>query len=348
MSPSFSPAGATLLSLLTIATSAAAQRPISLDAPVRDTVIDAARRTRVIDTLIERLEGSYVFPEKVPAIAAALRARAARGGYDSISSAVAFAEALTASLQELVADRHLRVRYTDAVLPRTRPQPGPPTPAQAQRGRDRAREESYGLGRSEVMAGNIGYLEVRSFGFPAEFIAEGVAAAMTPLADTDALIIDIRANGGGTPYAVAHLASYLFGPDSVHLNSIYWRPEDSTMHFWTSRDVPGRRFGPTKPVYVLVGGRTFSAAEEFAYDLQTRKRATIVGAATRGGANPGQGERLDDHFFAFVPSGRAINPVTGGNWEGVGVIPDVPVDADSALSAALDLARRQGAAARPR
>jgi hypothetical protein len=214
-------------------------------------------------------------------------------------------------------------------------------------GRTNARIKGW-MGRSEVMAGNIGYLEVRSFGFPAEFIAEGVAAAMTPLADTDALIIDIRANGGGTPYAVAHLASYLFGPDSVHLNSIYWRPEDSTMHFWTSRDVPGRRFGPTKPVYVLVSGRTFSAAEEFAYDLQTRKRATIVGAATRGGANPGQGERLDDHFFAFVPSGRAINPVTGDNWEGVGVIPDVPVHADSALSAALDLARRQGAAARTR
>lgn len=341
MSSPVAPAGAIVLSLLAIVTSARAQRPISLDAPVRDTVIDAARRTRVIDTLISRLEATYVFPAKVPALASALRARAARGGYDRISSAVAFAESLTVQLQELVGDRHLRVRYTDAVLPRTRSQPGPPTPVQAERARDRAKEESWGLGRSEVMPGNVGYLEVRSFGYPAEIIAEGVAAAMTPLADTDALIIDVRANGGGTPFAVAHLASYLFGPDPVHLNSIYWRPEDSTMHFWTSRDLPGRRFGPTKPVYVLVSGRTFSAAEEFAYDLQTRKRATIVGATTRGGANPGQGERLDDHFFAFVPSGRAINPVTGENWEGVGVIPDVRVDADSALSAALNLARRR-------
>ncbi len=337
---SFAPASAILLSLLAFVPPAAAQTPISLDAPLRDTVIDAARRTRLIDTLIQRLEATYVFPEKVPAFAAALRARAARGGYDGITSAVAFAETLTANLQEVASDRHLRVRYTDAVLPRTRPQPGPPTAAQVQRNRDQAREESYGLGRSEVLPGNIGYLEVRSFGYPPEDIAEGVAAAMTPLANTDALIIDIRVNGGGTPYAVAHLASYLFGPDSVHLNSIYWRPEDSTMHFWTSREVPGRRFGPTKPVYVLVSNRTFSAAEEFAYNLQARKRATIVGAATRGGAHPGQGERLDDHFFVFVPSGRAINPVTGQNWEGVGVIPEVRVAPDSALAAALRLARR--------
>ncbi|MEO0456712.1 MAG: S41 family peptidase, partial [Cyanobacteria bacterium P01_A01_bin.114] len=79
---------------------------------------------------------------------------------------------------------------------------------------------------------------------------------------------------------------------------------------------------------------TFSAAEEFAYNLQQLKRAVIVGEATAGGANPGQGIRLDDHFWMFLPTGRAINPITGSNWEGTGVIPDFKIPAELSLQAA--------------
>jgi C-terminal processing protease CtpA/Prc len=127
----------------------------------------------------------------------------------------------------------------------------------------------------------------------------------------------------------------------VLLNSLYWRPANRTDEFSTLRTVTGKRFGATKPVYVLTSSRTFSAAEEFAYDLQSRKRAVIVGETTGGGAHPGGVTRVEDDFAVFVPSGRAINPVTGTNWEGTGVRPEIAVVADSAIAAALSDARKR-------
>jgi retinol-binding protein 3 len=154
------------------------------------------------------------------------------------------------------------------------------------------------------------------------------------------LIVDLRQNTGGNPDMVQFLTSYLFGGEPVHLNSLYWRPRDSTDQFWTMPYVPGRRFGPDKKVYVLTSDRTFSAAEEFTYNLQTRQRATVVGDTTGGGAHPGGPRRVSEHFGVWVPSGRAINPVTSTNWEGTGVRPDVPVPTDQALQVAYVAALR--------
>jgi C-terminal processing protease CtpA/Prc len=127
------------------------------------------------------------------------------------------------------------------------------------------------------------------------------------------------------------LCSYFFGEEPVHLNSIYWRPTDETTEFWTLGSLPAPRYGTERPVYVLTSRRTGSGAEECAYNLQTRKRAQTVGEVTWGGANPGGNVRLNDHFAAFVPMGRAINPVTNTNWEGTGVKPDVECPAADAL-----------------
>ena len=98
-------------------------------------------------------------------------------------------------------------------------------------------------------------------------------------------------------------------------------------------NVPGKKF-VAKDVYVLTSKRTFSAAEEFTYNLQTQKRATIVGETTGGGAHPGGPQPINDHFAVWVPSGRAANPVTKTNWEGTGVKPDIEVPADQALKTA--------------
>jgi C-terminal processing protease CtpA/Prc len=159
---------------------------------------------------------------------------------------------------------------------------------------------------------------------------------MAFLARTKALIIDLRENHGGDPATVALLLSYLFGPEPVHLNDIYWRPDNSTGQYWTQPFVVGRRYGGD--VYVLTSGKTFSAGEELAYDLQSQRRATIVGEVTRGGAHPITIHRIDDHFMAMIPSGRAINPVTHTDWEGVGVKPEVVVPAAEALEKARSLA----------
>ncbi|MBL8220228.1 MAG: S41 family peptidase, partial [Bryobacterales bacterium] len=176
--------------------------------------------------------------------------------------------------------------------------------------------------------------------FPAALGAETAVAAMNLLANCDALIVDVRRNGGGDPAMVALLSSYLFD-DVTHLNDLYFRPADSTRQWWTLPFVPGKKLAG-KPVYVLTSNRTFSAAEEFTYNLKNLKRATIVGETTGGGAHPGGMSRVSTHFRAFIPTGRAINPVSKTNWEGTGVSPDVAVNQEAALKTAHLMAVKKG------
>ncbi|MGQ0650471.1 MAG: S41 family peptidase [Gemmatimonadaceae bacterium] len=300
----------------------------------RDTTLDGAAHARIIEALVAQLDRGYVYPEKVAAMAKAVRDRAARGEYARLSGALAFADSLTAHLQAISHDKHLRVRYGDGG---GRAQP---TAEERQRMQERARADNFGIGSPERLEGNVAYLEIRSFGFPPDLIGEAVSNAMSAVADADALIIDVRRNGGGSPFAVALVSSYLFGPDTVHLNSLYFRPANRTDHFWTRSSVPGKRFGPSKPLFVLTSRRTFSAAEEFTYNLQSLKRATIVGDTTGGGAHPGGMQLLGNGFVVFVPSGRAINPITKTNWEGTGVRPDLAVPSDQAREAAHRAARQ--------
>jgi hypothetical protein len=286
--------------------------------------LDAGARSEVIDDLIAKLRAEYVFPEKAEAAAEDLRTRRSRGEYDAITDRDGFARALTEHLQALTHDLHLRVRSTA-------PSRGGPA------GGNRQPDPAGAFGRVEILDGNVGYVEILSFGFPPEAIRAATRDALTKMADADALIFDVRANGGGHPGFVALVSSYIFGEEPVHLNSLYFRPEDRTDDFYTDPNVAGKKFGPTKPVFVLTSARTFSAAEEFTYNLQARKRATIVGETTGGGAHPGGGQPLAHGMFVFVPTGRAINPITGTNWEGVGVVPEVKVAAAEALDAALKL-----------
>jgi len=138
---------------------------------------------------------------------------------------------------------------------------------------------------------------------------------------------------------VSLLCAYLFD-ESKHVNDIYNRPDDRTIQFWTPPYVPGRRFGGTKPVWVLTSSVTFSGGEELAYDLQQTGRATIVGETTRGGAHPTDWHEIAEHLYVTVPEARAINPESGANWEAVGVVPDLAVAADQALDHAVELARK--------
>ncbi|MEP6549840.1 MAG: S41 family peptidase [Gemmatimonadales bacterium] len=288
--------------------------------------LTAKTRGILIDSIASALTRMYVFPDIAARMETDLRARVARGEFDSVSDPSSFAQMLTRDLQSVSHDKHVRVRPRES------------DPVMGRAGGLGARSSIFG--RTERMAGDIAYVEILSFGAPPEAVREETSRIMSAAADAKALIVDLRANGGGSPFTVALVSSYLFGADPVHLNSLYFRPANRTDDFYTDPHVAGRKFGPDKPIYVLTSSRTFSGAEEFAYNLQTRKRATIVGETTGGGANPGGGVLLPYGLTVFVPSGRAINPITKTNWEGVGVKPDVPVEAGVALDVAHRLARQ--------
>lgn len=293
-----------------------------------DLPLDAATRNAVLEGVAAKISARYVLPDVGARVAEEVRARAARGEFGEFASAKPFCEKLTAVLVESSRDRHLKVVYS--VRPRPMPKAGEEdSPAERARTRADAAFANFGFHKAERLRGNIGLLEFERFVDPS-IAGETAAAAMAFLANTDALILDLRGNGGGTPMMVAFLASYLF-PEPVHLNDIASR--DGTKQVWTLPYVPGSRFDG-RDVYVLTSGFTFSGAEEFAYDLKSLARATLVGETTRGGANPGSFEMLSEHFAVFVPTGRAINPVTKTNWEGTGVTPDIAVPADQALKTA--------------
>jgi C-terminal processing protease CtpA/Prc len=193
-------------------------------------------------------------------------------------------------------------------------------------------QTNFGFEKVERLAGNIGYLDLRGF-LPPEIMGDTAAAAMSFLSYSDALIIDLRQNGGGSPDGVALLVSYLVPPHPVRLNDIYNRVSDQTHQYWSLPYVPGKRF-TMKDVYLLTSNRTFSGAEDFAYALKNLKRVTIVGEVTGGGAHPVGPRRINDHFVAMVPFGRSISVVTNTDWEGVGVEPDVKAPAERALATA--------------
>ena len=303
--------------------------------PEPDFTVTAAERKQVIDNSIAKLNEIYIFPETARKMEQAVRARAARGEYDQITSARELADKLTRDFREVSKDKHLGMRHSNAVIP-DRPFNVSPTGPELEQQRAFAAKVNYGFEKVERLQGNVGYIDIRGF-VPPEVGGETAAAAMTFVANTDALIVDLRNNGGGEPAMIAFVTSYLFD-EPTHLNDIYTRLDDSTQQWWTASFVPGRRFGGKKPVYVLTSSRTFSGGEEFAYNLKNLKRGTVLGEITGGGAHPVNGVKVSDHFELGVPFARAISPVTKTNWEGTGVQPDVAMPAPQALDAAYVMA----------
>jgi C-terminal processing protease CtpA/Prc len=297
--------------------------------------IDSATRTAVIDNLLKELNEAYIFAEVAKNMETDVRSKLSAKQYDSVTSAQEFAQKLTADLQSISKDKHLRVRFSPNVIP-VRAQRREPTAEEKAQQAWSVKRFNFGFEKVERMNGNIGYIDLRGFS-DAEAGAETVAAAMTLINNTESLIFDLRQNGGGSPEMVALISSYLFGDKPVHLNSLFWRKGNNTEEFWTKPEVLGKKYG-SKDVYILTANRTFSAAEEFTYNLKNLKRATIIGETTGGGAHPGGVVRLSDHFGVFVPSGRAISPITKTNWEGTGVEPDIKVPQDQALKTAYAMA----------
>lgn len=285
--------------------------------------VPVAEQHAVVERMIEVLLDRYVFPATAARMGDSLRSDLVAGAYARPLPPDTFANRLSDRIRSLARDGHLWV------MPHAEPEGGgPDDDAVAEEPEERRRRlarSNFGLPVAEVLAGNVGYLQIRQFVDPA-LAGDALAAAMAFLANVDGLILDVRESKGGSPQMVALLASYLFEPDPVHLFDLYLRPADRTEQFWSASHLASPRLA-RQPLYVLTAASTFSAGEGLAYVLKHLDRAEVVGETTAGGANPGGFHRLNPRFVMFVAEGRVTSPATGSNWEGTGVSPDVEIDA---------------------
>lgn len=280
------------------------------------------------------IEARYFDQTRARFIADRLRATASRGDLDRFTDPRELAAAMTRVLEPF--DGHFRVSYAPE-QPSVTAAARPPSPDDEQAVIDR--RANYGFRRVEILPGNIGYLDMRYF---ADIVftddddraRRAADSVLQTLAGADALIIDLRSNGGGSPAMVGYLASAFTSPEADIYN--VFRSRDGTESERPGRPYPKPRL--STPLYVVISGRTASAAEALAYTLQAAKRATIVGEASAGGANPGGEVRTPGGWLVFVSMGSPTNPITKRNWEGTGVRPDVPIPAGAALAHANRLA----------
>jgi hypothetical protein len=302
---------------------------------------DQADPAAVVSQVRALLEAHYVFPHIAAAVSGVLAEGLAAGRYPP--GAPELAAAVTADLQSANGDKHLRLQYHDEALPARAPGDDADQIASLARWADRV---CGGVACAQRLAGNIGYLDLQPILFPAAICGEIITAAMSLVAATDALILDLRHCGGGEPGMAVFVASYLWDDHPVQLTGLRERQDTAPRQMWTLPQVPGRRFGKTKPLYLLTSAATFSGGEQLSYDLQQIGRAAVVGERTRGGAHPREAFPVHPHLEATIPVAESVNPVTGGNWEGTGVTPDIEVTASQARDTAYQLALQAVIAAR--
>jgi|GEM_PF-2320601 len=300
-----------LAAVLGAASTCAAAAPLSDDA-----------KREVVGKAAALLADGYVYPELGRKAGASIKKSLDDGAYTAIVDRSAFANRLTDDLQAITHDKHMRVMDPE----------GPPPPGMPKGPPPRSRG---GFIRVDRLKGNIGYVALSGFPPPGLF-KDAADAAIQAVAGTDALIIDMRKNGGGSPEAVAYFCSFFFDPARpTHLNDLIWRDrgtETFRTDSFSTVPVPTHYLG--KPVILITSHFTFSGGEEFTNDLKTQKRALIVGETTGGGANPGGAQPVGAGLLLFVPGGRAVNPITKTSWEGVGIAPDVAAAPEAAFATA--------------
>ena len=289
-----------------------------------------SEKIETIKAVSKVINENYIFPEVSDKIIQLLNSKLSDDQYASVKDPNEFASVLTLDIQSFNHDKHLRVLFEPKRIAEENIVISTEDSLKLeQKYQAIFRRNNYYFKETRILEGNIGYLDLRKFKDP-KHAGETAISAMTFLSNSDAIIIDLRNNGGGTPKMVQLIASYFFSNEAVHLNSVYKRKENLTKQFWTLPYVQGKRM-PDVPLYILTSSRTFSAAEEFCYDLQSLKRAIIVGETTGGGAHPGGRIKATDQYNVWTPTGRAINPITNTNWEGVGVRPHIKIPAQEAL-----------------
>lgn len=296
--------------------------------------IEGAKQ-EILDWVCDKLNNNYVYPDTAKKMESFVRKKAKKGEYRKLKTVDTFVGTLSRDLRSVCKDRHLRV-YIDKHLP-------PPDTAtteekekEAAARREQYRLNNYDFKEIEHLPGNVGYLRFDSFR-NALYAGDTAVAALNFLANCDALIIDLRYNGGGDASMIQLMLSYFFD-EPVHYNNMYIRNKNKTNQNWTSAHVQGKKM-TAMDLYILTSRRTFSAAEEFTYDLKNLGRATVIGETTGGGAHPVEYQYLRKYDLALkIPFGRSYNPKTGIDWEGTGIEPHIKAEKEKAFDLAYTLA----------
>ncbi len=298
--------------------------------------LSKAYKTEAIEQLCDLMNDFYIYPNVAKRTAVHLRALLKDGYFDQFETNQTFADALTNSVQEINNDKHMRIRTQ-----KTFQTPPNTIERQIEERMDQVnsnRNFNFGFNTLRILEGNVAYLDLR--GFAGMNNAKEIADSyMKLMSQSDAVIIDLSKNGGGSPFMVQYLCSFFFD-EKLHLNSLHFREGDKVNEeeFWTLDEVGGDKM-PDVPLFIITSERTFSGAEEFSYNMQTQERATLIGQTTGGGANPGGTRSINEKLFVFIPTGRAENPITKTSWEGTGVIPEVKTTPEEAFDKAHELAK---------
>jgi len=296
--------------------------------------IDAATRAAIIDSVTAAIDSIYVLEEPAKRIVAGLRKNLADGKYDDLTDPAEFAQQLHQDAQAINHDGHFGIAAMLPLDPDVVATEDEEDPADVERRRRLRKARNYGFKKAEILPGGVGYVKFDMFAHGDEaFYA--AAAAINFVSNSNAVILDLRNNGGGSASMIRFICGYLF-EENAHLINWDIRAENKTVQSYSADYVPGKRI-TEQPVYILTSDRTFSAAEEFTFDLKNLERATIVGDTTGGG-----GHTVASYVFDFdgfrvgmrIPYGRAYNPENNEGWEGIGVMPDLVVPTEQALDAA--------------
>ena len=284
----------------------------------------------VVDAELSLVSKNYVFTEKRTAIVTAIRAKEKAGAYD-LQNPAALADKLGGDVIAASSDKHMWIQYDPAQY--TAVKAPAADPHDAAYFSDLFRRENYGYKDMRVLPANIRYVNLTTFNWDAKNSPQVVASAARFLADGDAAIIDLRDNGGGSGDAVHALISYFMPAKRQELMAYHDGTTGEIKYSYVDLKLSAPRM-VGKLLYVLTSGNTGSAAEEFAYHVKMFRLGTLVGETTAGAANNDTIYPIPPGFLASISTGRAIHPVNHGNWQGVGVVPDVAVVADKALEKA--------------
>lgn len=297
-----------------------------------------AIRYTVVTRVSALLTENYVYPEKVKVISDKLHFNLTHGKYDSMEKQSEFANQLTADLRELTQDRHIRIQFDkelekDLLEFLAAPKKYNPI-SEADLALDQSR--NFYFKRVEILPLNIGYVELKGFALPSKSTSETIFAAMGFVANTDAVILDLRNNFGGNAEVANEVLSYFFS-EKQFIGRSYNKIEDVWTNQYAKRK-SSKKLTLSMPIYILVSDRTFSAAEGLAYNLQQLRNAIVIGEKTRGGAHLTRSFSAGNGFVAFIPYSRSENSKTNTDWEGTGVLPQVNINEGQALNEAQEQA----------